>query len=361
MSHRNLFFGDSYKSQFAVITYQKLMTRQWVSNSDIMAEYLGYNSAEDLPYNISSCDHIVDLKKAFLAVREAITLQIENSIEEIGNRRNKKFRYTGESDDPLADMRNTKVIHDLRKYWKFCQDTAGILPASWMEYFLKDCKDLWEIKTRKKKGEQVISASLDRILTNIDFLPVLYEAIINKQVLNIKYKPYCEEVEDLIFHPHYIKEYNGRWHLLGKAEGHEPELGYDIALDRIQGYIRENNNIPYTSAPTHFYDEYFQDIIGVSHRKNSKKEKIVIKAHSLYVFKLTETKPLHASQQCSKPYNTYMDGEYGVFTLDIEPNIEFFGKVLQMGAGLEIVSPQHIRDEIMDRINAMRGLYTENP
>lgn len=357
MTQQNIFFGDSMKSLFAVIAYKKLMTRKWICNSDIMAEFLGLDSAADLTCNISSCDNITDLKKGFLAVRDAILLQEENGIEEMGNRRNKKFRYIGKNDDPLADMRNAKVVDDLRQYWKFCQDTAGILPISWMEYFFQDCKDLVEFKARKKKGEQHISASIDRILTNIDYLPMLYEAIENRQVLNIEYKPFCEESESIVFHPHYLKEYNGRWHLLGKAEGHEPECGYDIALDRIQGRVCVNYSVPYEPAPLHFYEDYFNNIIGVSHRRDVKLEKIVIRAHSLYVFKLTETKPIHKSQQCSKPYAAYSDGEYGEFTIYIEPNIEFFGRILQMGAGLEIVSPQNVRDEIKGRIQDMDTLY----
>ena len=49
-------------------------------------------------------------------------------------------------------------------------------------------------------------------------------------VLEIDYKPYDEEEVTLMFHSHYLKEYNGRWHLFGHAEGKEPEYGYNIAL-----------------------------------------------------------------------------------------------------------------------------------
>ena len=46
------------------------------------------------------------------------------------------------------------------------------------------------MKAKRRKGEQVISSSLDRILTNIEYLPQLYEAITNKTVMEIEYKPY---------------------------------------------------------------------------------------------------------------------------------------------------------------------------
>lgn len=38
---QNLFDGDSYQVQFAVITYRRLMSRRWVTCADIMAEFMG--------------------------------------------------------------------------------------------------------------------------------------------------------------------------------------------------------------------------------------------------------------------------------------------------------------------------------
>lgn len=358
MKRLNLFEGDSYYAQFAQITYKWLMKREWVSYADIMADFYGKNSSEELNCNISNCDFYGELKKAFRDTRKVISERIgAECLKEDGNNRNKRFRYIGKDDDPLADMRNAKAINNLRQYWKFCQDSAGFFPKSWLEYFFKDCQDLLDMKAKRQKGEQVISASLDRILTNIEYLPSLYEAITNKMVLEIDYKPFEEEVVTLMFHPHYLKEYNGRWHLFGHAEGKEPECGYNIALDRIQSKPRERSKIEYLPAPKHFYDEFFKDIVGVSHKRDAKKEHVVIRARSLYIYKLMDTKPLHKSHTLVKPYAQYEDGKYAEFSVDIEPNNEFYGRILQMGAGLEIVSPESIRCEIAKRVHDLANLY----
>jgi predicted DNA-binding transcriptional regulator YafY len=254
-------------------------------------------------------------------------------------------------------MRNAKAINNLRQYWKFCQDSAGFFPKSWLEYFFKDCQDLLDMKAKRHKGEQVISASLDRILTNIEYLPSLYEAITNKMVLEIDYKPFDEEEVTLMFHPHYLKEYNGRWHLFGRAEEKEPEYGYNIALDRIQSKPRERSMVEYVPAPKHFYDEFFKDIVGVSHMKDAQKEHIVIRARSLYIYKLMDTKPLHKSYTVVRPFAQYEDGKYAEFSFNVEPNNEFYGRILQMGAGLEVVSPESVRNEIAQRIHNLADLY----
>ena len=354
MTRTNLFDGESYQAMFAIIIYKWLLTHKWFTYADIMADYMNLKSAKDLPCSISKCEHVKELTKALCEIRQVIG---EEHFKIEGNNRNRRFRYIGKDNDPLADMRNAKVINNLRQYWKFCQDSAGFFPKSWLEYFFKDCRDLLEMKSRKQKGEQVISSSLERILTNIEYLPMLYEAIVNKQVLEIDYKPYGGEQETLIFHPHYLKEYNGRWSLFGHAEGHSPENGYNIPLDRIQTRPREQSKIEYIPAPSMFYEQFFKDIVGVSHTKDTTKYDIVLRAHTYYIYKLTETKPIHPSQSIASPWGDHEDGSYGDFSLEVEVNNELFGRILQMGAGLEIVSPIEVRDLFKQRVQDLAKLY----
>lgn len=358
MLHRNIFDGDSFYAQFAQATYRRLMSRLWVSYADIIVDHFNLSSIDELSCNISNCDNYGELKKAFRDVRKAINDKIGSKcIEEDGNNRNKRFRYIGKDEDPLADMRNAKVINDLKQYWQFCQDSAGFFPTSWLEYFFKDSRDLLQIKTKRQKGEQVLSASLDRMLTNIDLLPSLYVAIINRQVLSIDYKPYEEEMRTLVFHPHYLKEYNGRWHLFGHAEGQLPEFGYNVALDRIIGRPRELYHTDYVPAPNGYYKSFFNDIVGVSRLANAKVEQIRVRAHSLYVYKLTDTKKLHHTQEVIIPYGQHEDGEYGDFLVKVEVNNEFIGRILQMGAGLEIVAPDEVRKMFKQRVEELADLY----
>lgn len=284
----------------------------------------------------------------------------KDSIEVEGNNRNQRFRYKGNIDDPLSDLYNYgRVIRDLKTYWQFCQDSAGFFPESWLEYFFKECQDLLEIKKKKEDGEQVLSASLDRKLTNIELLPFLYETIIQKKVLQIEYKPYDEDCQTLTIHPHFLKEFNGRWYLFGYEDGEEPMLVRKIALDRILEKPKPNicNGVTYKSAPKGFYDEYFKNLVGVTHYKRATACTIHVRAHSNYMFKLTETKPIHQSQQTTIPFGKHEDGVYGEFTVHVELNKEFVGRILQMGAELEIVSPEEVRSEFRKRTAELAKLY----
>ena len=90
------------------------------------------------------------------------------------------------------------------------------------------------------------------------------------------------------------------------------------------------------------------------------KEHIVIRAHKHYIFKLIDTKPLHRSYEVVKPFGVYEDGEYAEFSVDVEMNNEFIGRVLQMGAGLEVMSPPKIRMIFATRVKDMASYYLEH-
>lgn len=358
MVKQNIFHGGSVQVQFANIIYTFIKRGEWFSYVDVMCEYLG---RPELEYGISKCENYTELKKAFSDVIRAVQeVEGEDSVDIEGNKRNRRFRYKGGNDNPLAEMYNAKTIENLKEYWQFCQDSEGFFPISWLEYFFKDCRDLVDIHQKRRSGNRIVSASVDRIFTNIELLPMLYMAIRDRHVLEIEYQPYGEEAQTLIFHPHCLKEYNGRWHLFGHTEGGQPEYGHDLALDRIKGNPRVRYKLEYKEPPEQYYDDFFKNIVGVSHIKGEAVREVHIRINSLYYFRLNETKPLHPSQVVIKPFGEYKDGTYGEIKLSIEVNNEFFGRILQMGSGWEVTSPPEVREKIRLRIEDMVKLYNDN-
>lgn len=50
MQRKNLFDGESYKAEFAIITYKWLISRRWVTYADVLAEYMGLESSSQLEF-----------------------------------------------------------------------------------------------------------------------------------------------------------------------------------------------------------------------------------------------------------------------------------------------------------------------
>lgn len=77
------------------------------------------------------------------------------------------------------------------------------------------------------------------------------------------------------------------------------------------------------------------------------------------MFNLIETKKLHPSQITVKPYGEYDGVNYGEFQIHVEVNNELIGRILQMGAGLEVISPSTVRDVFRQRSANIADLYKD--
>ena len=280
MSRINPFEGKKAYAKFARVSYSRLIAREWFSLADVMADYLKLKDSSKLPCLVSNCDKYGELKKAFRDIVHVLEEKVgKGCIVTDGNNRCKRFRYIGGPDNPLEYLQNASAIKDIRTYAQFCEDSAGFFPRSWLDYFFEYTLDLLKIKRRKKSGEQFIASSIDRELTNIEWLPMLYEAIRDKRVLNIKYKSI---EKPLVFHPHLLKEYNGRWFLFGHAVGEKPALAFNIALDRSVEFSEISpKKVQYIPAPKGFYSDFFKYKIGVSTNKDLRSvEPIIIRARN---------------------------------------------------------------------------------
>lgn len=351
--------GFGTRSVFVNLIYMELMKREFVSYADILAIYChrpkGY-------YEKRACNRepgYGELKKAFPDVIKALEKVSLGCIIDNGkNGKGKAYKYIGRDDDPLAEERKAIEQKRVEDYVAFCKASAGILPASWFSAYFENTQLLLDTHREDEGGMSYIRSSLEQNLTNIDLLPVFYKAITNKQVLRFAYQRFGQEPFTLTFHPQFLKEYNGRWFVFGEAD-REPYQAYNVPLDRIIGEINEVDDVEYIPAPQGFYQEFFDNIIGVTHEKGAKVEEVIIRTKSEYQHGLLLTKPLHHSQKETVPYGEYEDGIYGEVTLMIEPNRELQGRILMYGDGLEVVSPLPMREKMKNIIKDQLMQYID--
>ena len=300
-----------------------------------------------------------ELKKAFPEVLKALEKACPGCIKDNGQNKGKAYKYIGKNDDPLAEERKAVVQKSVEDYVAFCKASAGILPASWFSSFFENTQLLLDTNRESKDGEVRICSSAEQNLTNIDLLPVFYKAIANKQVLRFNYQRFGQEPFSLVFHPQFIKEYNARWFVFGEAD-REPYQAYNVPLDRIVGEVSEVNDVEYIPAPKGFYQDFFNNIIGVTHEKGAKVEEVIIRTKTEYQHGLLLTKPLHHSQKETLPFGEHDDHCYGEVRLTIEPNRELRGRILLYGENLEVISPLSLREQIKDILKRQLEQYSEN-
>ena len=356
MATKNIFAGFGARSEFVNLIYSELMKREYVSYADILALYCGRPEGY---YNRIACKSepgYGELKKAFPEVLKALEIACPGSIEDNGQNKGKAYRYIGSDDDPLSEERKAVVQKSVEDYVAFCKASAGILPSCWFSSYFENTQLLLDTNREVETGVSHICSSLEQNLTNIDLLPVFNKAITDKKVLKFSYQRFGQNAFELTFHPQFLKEYNGRWFVFGEAD-REPYKAYNVPLDRIVGEISEVEDVKYISAEKGFYQDFFKNIIGVTHEKGAKVEQVVIRTKTEYQHGLLLTKPLHHSQKELLPYGEYKDGSYGEVTLTIEPNRELRGKILAYGQYLEVMEPLSLREQMKDILKMQMMQY----
>ena len=334
------------------IIYSFLIKREWFSCDDVRG------------CSAKTCKDNNELKKAFSNLKELLK---PSDIEVEGNNRNKRFRYVGIDNDPLKMLRDNATIKDLKVYAEFCHDTAGLIPIEWLQYFFTNTVDLYNIRKNRNDGKFIIEADINRGMLNIELLPILYRAIKTKKVIKFYYQEFGRDIKQIIMHPHFLKEFNGRWHLYGKVQSSDfpfkklkNSIGH-VSLDRVQRFdnkwFEEIDHITYEKAPDGYYVKLFNNLVGLTKSKTCQVFHIHIRALTEYIYGLIKTKPIHHTQKEIIPFNKYNDGEYAEFTIDVELNNEFFGRILQLGEGVEITTPKIARDWMQEKVQNLYQIY----
>jgi hypothetical protein len=360
MPTKNIFAGFGVKTTFVNILYDELMKRDFVTLADVMCikrrNPKGFYD-NDPKATLSREKFYGDLKKASSELIKALEQACPGCIEDNGKTgKGKAFHYIGDLDDPLADERQAIEQKRIEDYVDFCKASAGILPMSWFSAYFENTQLLLDTSREVETGSSLIRSSLEQNLTNIDLLPIFYKAIANKQVLQFDYQPFGQEPFTLTFHPQFLKEYNGRWFVFGNAD-REPYQAYNVPLDRIIGEISFVKGIEYIPAEKGFYQQYFKNIIGVTHEEEAKVEQVVIRTKSEYQHGLLLTKPLHHSQKEALPFGEHDGQWYGEVVLTIEPNRELRGKILMYGESLEVIEPLVLREQLRTTISMQMEQY----
>ncbi len=218
--------------------------------------------------------------------------------------------------------------------------TAGF---DWVSEFIANFEDKLG---RKKNTTPVIGYEKNPFLTGIENLSVLYNYIVNKQVLKISYQHFTQGEMVHIMHPYYLKQYNNRWFLFGITEQNR-EVLTNLALDRIANI--ELADTPYIPNTSFDFEEYFDDVVGVSVPRSGEPEKVVLKI-SEKQYPYIKTKPLHPSQ-------VELDKDNRIIQLDVFLNWELESLILSYGDDIEVIEPISLRERIQKRVKNLLEIY----
>lgn len=232
------------------------------------------------------------------------------------------------TDEEVAQLRETMLMLSRFK---------GLPQFEWIDSMITNLEDKFHLKSA---GRSVIGLDGIAYADGIEYITPLFNAILNKTPLNIKYTTFNKKSFDWIIHPYYIKQYNNRWFLIG-LNNDEFKSITNVALDRIIS-IEQANVTFIENTLIEDFDEYFEDIIGVSFPAEGTIQNIILR-FSQNRFPYIKAKPIHGSQKIK-------DTDAGIITLDVIPNKELESILLSFGSDVEVLAPESLRNSIAQKI-----------
>lgn len=239
-------------------------------------------------------------------------------------------------DDEVAQLTQTLMI--LSRF-------EGMPQFDWMEDFINRFKSSLKLNFT---DEPIVGFDENVDLRGREYFAPLFSAISNRQVLEIAYKNFKKGItESCIVHPYYLKQYNNRWFLFGLTEGVMRLSVY--AFDRIESLKTIHRD--YIPNKEIDFQEYFEDMIGVSRPHGKSVQKVVLRvAKDLIPY--IRTKPLHGTQR-----ELSSDSDSITVQIEVVLNYELEQLILSHGEKLEVLEPIELRTQIKERICKCARFY----
>lgn len=255
------------------------------------------------------------------------------------------YRYTEKSFSIKNQALNEIEAEQLKETLSILTRFKGMPQFEWIQEILVRIEATFKLKS---KNESFVSFEHNPYLKGLWHFTDIFNAIQYKKVLKVEYKGYRQNKSSTItLHPYYLKQYNSRWFLFGFNESTNSIS--NLALDRI---IELNNSRKvYIENSRINFDEYFEDVVGVTVSEANEPVKVKLKIDNT-LWPYIESKPIHGSQKVVGRGQEYVEIE-----LVVQSNYELISTVFSLGEGIQVIDPEDIREEIKRKAISLMNKY----
>lgn len=241
------------------------------------------------------------------------------------------YRYSDKNFSIKKQAINESEANQLKETLSILNRFKGMPQFDWMEEMLVRIESAFKLKTTTNP---IVSFEQNPFLKGLNFFTDLFNAIHYKKALDVSYQSFKQQKPNNIsLHPYYLKQYNNRWFLFGYNESTNSIS--NLALDRIIE-IKENGK-EYLENEKVDFEEYFDDVVGVTVIENQKPVKVVLQI-SNDLFPYIESKPIHGSQKIRKRTSNGVTIE-----LSLQLNYEFISLIFSYGEEVTVIEPEELK------------------
>ena len=261
----------------------------------------------------------------------------------VGDGRKEYYFYS----DPTFSISNTAVndteLSQITAALSLFHRFDGNPGFEWISEIGRKLEDTFSIRSEKK----VMFFDDNAYYEGRKNITPFFNAILNKRVLKVDYKPFTEPLQTFVFHPQILRQYNKRWFVFGINPAANTDT-WNLALDRVLS-VNEIDQLYKESNID--WNEYFSEIVGVSKGLVTTEEQEIHLLFSERQIPYIRTKPIHESQKVEDPNRPLL------VKLKLVPNFEFLQIILSFGADVEVIKPESLRTKISYILNAASLKY----
>jgi predicted DNA-binding transcriptional regulator YafY len=242
------------------------------------------------------------------------------------------YRYLDKSYSIKSQGINQGEAEQLKETLAILTRFKGMPQFEWIEEIQIRLEDTFKLKGNIQSS---VGFEQNPFLKGLNHFTGIFNAIQHEVALKVKYQGYKQDKpSEVILHPWYLKQYNNRWFLFGLNEDYKTITNF--ALDRIVEF--EESKIKFRKNDEVNFDEYFDDVIGVTLKRDASVEKLLIKL-SIEIWPYIESKPLHGSQKIKNRTDKEV-----LIQLAVQINHELLALLFSYMDAIEVIEPESLRE-----------------
>ncbi|MDD4821912.1 MAG: WYL domain-containing protein [Bacteroidales bacterium] len=288
-----------------VLIIRIIQRNQKATIKDIQRGLKEASNCFDVDFNVSKRT----LERDMIAISDIFRMNISYSYSD------RSYSIDEESFDPKYTeklIEHLEVFHSLK--------------------MLDNIKEIFHFDNKKPLGTQHLSQMI--------------AAIKNRQIIYLIYnKDWENQKTEFELLPLLLKEYKGRWYVLAKRLSDGKIRTY--SLDRVVSFSLLNKHDTPPEGVAHYFDNSF----GIFSKDGQQPEEVVLR-FTKEAGKFVKEATLHSSQEII----SYTEKEISI-RLHLLVTLDFIMELLSYGESVEVISPQHLRNKIRERLQKATDLY----
>jgi predicted DNA-binding transcriptional regulator YafY len=204
-------------------------------------------------------------------------------------------------------------------------------------------------KTLGKPESQFLQVEEPVADTGYKWLEPLLQCAVERTACEVQYQPFGRELRAHVFSPYLLKEYRNRWYAIGHSDRAGKPLV--LALDRI--IELKDSQARYTIDDSFDPMNFFRHAFGITHLHGGTPEEVLL-AFALEQAPYIQSQPLHPSQTLVQENSNGI-----VIRLNVYRTYELTMMVLGYGAGVRVLAPEGLRDEVVAMARTIVGMYED--